>query len=147
MRARFESFASGPLLYLNSAPSPRISKQHKRRGLMAIHLPRYLRNDLFSGSMRQIFDLPSTQGFCDNKPAGRTLGHMRCGRTIDILPHTSEIKASQTPPSFRKCGGKLRTANQTSFFDNKTAGKQGVKISMWSEVLSFSPHFRIHASK
>lgn len=47
MRARFESFESGPLLYLNSAPSPRISKQHKRRDLMAIHLPQYLRNDLF----------------------------------------------------------------------------------------------------
>ena len=47
MRARFESFESGPLLYLNSVPSPRISKQHKRRGLMAIHLPQYLRNDLF----------------------------------------------------------------------------------------------------
>ena len=99
------------------------------------------------GSMRQILNLLSAPGFRDNKPAGRTLGHMRCGRPIKILPHTSEIKASQTPPSFRKCGEKLETADQTSFFDNKTAGKQGVIISVRSEVLSFSPHFRIHASK
>ena len=46
------------------------------------------------GSMRQILDLPSTPGFCDNKPAGRALEHMRCGRPIEILPHTSEIQAN-----------------------------------------------------
>ena len=99
------------------------------------------------GSMRQIIDLLSAPGFRDNKPAGRALGHIGCGQPTEILPHTSEIKASQTPPSFRKCGEKLETADQTSFFDNKTAGKQGVIISVRSEVLSFSPHFRIHASK
>ena len=48
------------------------------------------------GSMRQILNLPSTQGFCDNKPAGRTLEHMRCGRPIKILPHTSEIQSNIT---------------------------------------------------
>ena len=46
------------------------------------------------GSMRQILDLPSTPGFCDNKPAGRALEHMRCGRPIEILPHTFEIQAN-----------------------------------------------------
>ena len=46
------------------------------------------------GSMRQILDLPSTPGFFDNKPAGRALEHLRCGRTIEILPHTSEIQAN-----------------------------------------------------
>ena len=46
------------------------------------------------GSMRQILNLPSTQGFCDNKPAGRTLEHIRCGRPIKILPHTSEMQAN-----------------------------------------------------
>ena len=46
------------------------------------------------GSMRQIMNLPSTQGFCDNKPAGRTLEHIRCGRPIKILPHTSEMQAN-----------------------------------------------------
>lgn len=46
------------------------------------------------GSMRQILNLPSTQGFCDNKRAGRALDHMRCGRPIKILPHTSEIQTN-----------------------------------------------------
>ena len=46
------------------------------------------------GSMRQIMNLPSTQGFCDNKPAGRALVHMRRGRPIKILPHTSEIQTN-----------------------------------------------------
>ena len=46
------------------------------------------------GSMRQILILLSTRGFCDNKPAGRTLEHMRCGRPIKILPHTSEMQAN-----------------------------------------------------
>ena len=46
------------------------------------------------GSMRQILNLLSAQGFCDNKPAGRTLEHMRCGRPIGILPHTSENRTN-----------------------------------------------------
>ena len=49
--------------------------------------------DIF-GSMRQILDLLSAQGFCDNKPAGRALEHMRCGRPIKILPHTSENRTN-----------------------------------------------------
>ena len=75
------------------------------------------------GSMRQILDLPSTQRFCDNKPAGRAPGHIGCGQPIEILPHTFGIETSLMPSSFRKCGEKLETADQTSFFDNKTAGK------------------------
>ena len=47
-----------------------------------------------SGSMRQILNLPSTPGFCDNKSAGRALEHMRYGRPIKILPHTSEIQTN-----------------------------------------------------
>ena len=94
------------------------------------------------GSMRQILDLPSTPGFCDNKPAGRALEHMRCGRPIEFLPHTSGIETLPMPPSFQKCGEKLETFDQTAIFDNKTAGKQGVIISVWSEVPTFSPHFR-----
>lgn len=46
------------------------------------------------GSMRQILNLPSTQGFCDNKPEGRAIEHMRRGRPIGILPHTSEIQTN-----------------------------------------------------
>ena len=46
------------------------------------------------GSMRQILNLLGTQGFCDDKPAGRALEHMRCGRPIKILPHTSEIQTN-----------------------------------------------------
>ena len=94
------------------------------------------------GSMRQILDLPSTPGFCDNKPAGRAHGHTRCGRPIEFLPHTSGIETLPMPPSFQKCGEKLETFNQTAIFDNKTAGKQGVTISMCSAVQTFSPHFR-----
>ena len=94
------------------------------------------------GSMRQILDLPSTPGFCDNKPAGRALGHMRCGRPIEFLPHTSGIETLPMPPSFQKCGEKLKTFDQTAIFDNKTAGKQGVTISMCSAVQTSSPHFR-----
>lgn len=43
----------------------------------------------------------AAQGFCDNKPAGRVLEHMRCGRPIKILPHTSEsqLKMIHFPPS------------------------------------------------
>ena len=93
-------------------------------------------------SMRQILDLPSTPGFCDNKPAGRALGHMRCGRPIEFLPHTSGIETLPMPPSFQKCGEKLKTFDQTAIFDNKTAGKQGVTISMCSAVQTSSPHFR-----
>ena len=94
------------------------------------------------GSMRQILDLPSTPGFCDNKPAGRAHGHTRCGRPIEFLPHTSGIETLPMPPSFQKCGEKLETFDQTAIFDNKTAGKQGVTISMCSAVQTFSPHFR-----
>ena len=46
------------------------------------------------GSMRQILDPPSAPGFCDNKPAGRALEHIRCGRPIKILPHTSGMQAN-----------------------------------------------------
>ena len=46
------------------------------------------------GSMRQIMNLQSTQGFCDNKPAGRPLELMRRGRPIGILPHTSENRTN-----------------------------------------------------
>ena len=46
------------------------------------------------GSMRQIMNLPSTQGFCDIKPAGRPLELMRRGRPIGILPHTSENRTN-----------------------------------------------------
>jgi hypothetical protein len=46
------------------------------------------------GSMRQILNLPSTQGFCDDKPAGRALEHMQCGQPTKILPHTSEIQTN-----------------------------------------------------
>ena len=49
------------------------------------------------GSMRQILILLSAQGFCDNKPAGRALEHMRCGRPIKILTHTSEIAPQNDP--------------------------------------------------
>ena len=130
MRARFESFGSGPLLCPSSAPSPRISKQYKRRGLMAIHLPRYLRNDLFSESMRQILNLPSTQGFCDNKPAGREFRHFRCGWVIGILPHTSGIKASLMPPSFRKCGKNQRPPTRQSFLTTKPQVSRDLNIGV-----------------
>ena len=46
------------------------------------------------GSMRQIMNLPSTRAFRDNKPAGKALEHMRCGRPIKILPHTSAIQTN-----------------------------------------------------
>ena len=67
---------------------------------------------------------------------------MRYGRPIEILPHTSEIETSLMPSSFRKCGEKLETFDQTAIFGNKTPGKLGVIISVWSEVPTFSPHFR-----
>ena len=89
------------------------------------------------GSMRQILDLLSTPGFLGNKLAGRTLKHMLCGRTIDNLPHTSGIETLPMPSSFRKCGEKLETFNQSVIFGNKTPGKQGVIISVWSEFRPF----------
>ena len=58
----------------------------QRRSALTCHIEI---DDVF-GSMRQILDLLSTLGFRDNKPAGRTLGHMRCGRPTEILPYTSE---------------------------------------------------------
>ena len=88
------------------------------------------------------FELAEHTGVFDHKPAGRALGHMRCGRTIGILPHTSGIETLPMPPSFQKCGEKSETFDHAVIFDNKTAGKQGVIISVWSEVPSFSPHFR-----
>lgn len=94
------------------------------------------------GSMRQILDLPSTPGFFDHKPAGRALGHIGRGQPIDDLPHTSGIEASLMSPLFRKCGEKSETFDHAVIFDNKTAGKQGVIVSMCSAVQTFSPHFR-----
>ena len=40
------------------------------------------------------FELAEHTGVCDNKPAGRALEHMQCGRTIGILPHTSAIQTN-----------------------------------------------------
>ena len=43
------------------------------------------------------YELAEHTGFYDNKSAGRALGHMRCGRPIKILPHTSEIAPQNDP--------------------------------------------------
>ena len=95
----------------------------KRRAQAVICSHLLMAIDGIFGSMRQILDLPSTPGLCDNKPAGKGLRHILCGWAIKILPHTSGIKASLMPPSFRKCGEKSETSDQTIIFDNKTAGQ------------------------
>ena len=95
----------------------------QRRSALTCHIEI---DDVF-GSMRQILDLPGTQGFCDNKPAGRTLGHMRCGRPIEILPHTSEIKASQTPPHFGSAGKNWKPLTRQSFLTTKLQVSRGLK--------------------
>lgn len=74
------------------------------------------------GSMRQILDLPSTPGFCDNKPAGRALEHMRCGRPIEILPHTSEnltnVARFNRPCNAKEAASPSRTRPQTLRIDD-----------------------------
>ena len=66
----------------------------KRRTPAVIRSACLMEIDGVFGSMRQILDLACTPGFCDNKPTGRVLDHMRCGRPIKILPHTSGMQAN-----------------------------------------------------
>ena len=51
----------------------------------------WCRRNVVFGSMRQILELSSAPQFFANKTAGTELGHIRCARPIQILPHTSEI--------------------------------------------------------
>ena len=93
----------------------------QRRSALTCHIEI---DDVF-GSMRQVLDLLSTPGFCDNKPAGRTLGHMRCGRPIGNLPHTSEIKASQMPPHFGSAGKNWKPSTRPAFLTTKPQVSRG----------------------
>ena len=100
------------------------------------------RSMAFSEVCGKFWTCRAHRGFAITNPQVERLGI--CGVVglssfCRILP---ESRRSRCLPHFRSAGKKLETFDQTAIFDNKTAGKQGVIISVWSEVPTFSPHFR-----
>lgn len=59
-----------------------------------------------SESMRQIINLPTTQGYVNASTRCFFAKKVRCGLEFRNLPHTSVLRA-------RKCGEKPRSADQT----------------------------------